>query len=110
MYVLKRQLNISIVQEDFYYEKSHHNWCTRSNRDRISNKIKKKFGNDQVLATDIKRPESDSVILNGPFEILDVTDKDRLFELVETFKADTIMHMAALLSATAEKILYLHGI
>lgn len=103
MYVLKRQLNISIVQEDFYYEKSHHNWCTRSNRDRISNKIKKKFGNDQVLATDIKRPESDSVILNGPFEILDVTDKDRLFELVETFKADTIMHMAALLSATAEK-------
>ncbi|MCR1872957.1 L-threonine 3-dehydrogenase [Mammaliicoccus lentus] len=66
-------------------------------------KLREKFGNDQVLATDIKRPESDSVILNGPFEILDVTDKDKLFELVETFKADTIMHMAALLSATAEK-------
>lgn len=66
-------------------------------------KLREKFGNDQVLATDIKRPESDSVILNGPFEILDVTDKDRLFELVESFKADTIMHMAALLSATAEK-------
>ncbi|WP_323710748.1 L-threonine 3-dehydrogenase [Mammaliicoccus lentus] len=66
-------------------------------------KLREKFGNDQVLATDIKRPESDSVILNGPFEILDVTDKDRLFELVETFKADTIMHMAALLSVTAEK-------
>ncbi|MBW0762889.1 L-threonine 3-dehydrogenase [Mammaliicoccus lentus] len=66
-------------------------------------KLREKFGNDQVLATDIKRPESDSVILNGPFEILDVTDKDRLFEIVETFKADTIMHMAALLSATAEK-------
>ncbi|MEB5686768.1 L-threonine 3-dehydrogenase [Mammaliicoccus lentus] len=66
-------------------------------------KLREKFGNDQVLATDIKRPESDSVILNGPFEILDVTNKDRLFELVETFKADTIMHMAALLSATAEK-------
>ncbi|MEY9139707.1 L-threonine 3-dehydrogenase [Mammaliicoccus lentus] len=66
-------------------------------------KLREKFGNHQVLATDIKRPESDSVILNGPFEILDVTDKDRLFELVETFKADTIMHMAALLSATAEK-------
>ncbi|WP_210617011.1 L-threonine 3-dehydrogenase [Mammaliicoccus lentus] len=66
-------------------------------------KLREKFGNEQVLATDIKRPESDSIILNGPFEILDVTDKDRLFELVETFKADTIMHMAALLSATAEK-------
>lgn len=66
-------------------------------------KLREKLGDDQVLATDIKRPESDSVILNGPFEILDVTDKDRLFELVESFKADTIMHMAALLSATAEK-------
>lgn len=66
-------------------------------------KLREKLGDDQVLATDIKRPESDSDILKGPFEILDVTDKDRLFELVESFKADTIMHMAALLSATAEK-------
>lgn len=61
------------------------------------------YGNDNVLATDIKEPEADSAIANGPFAILDVTDKARMNELVESFKPDTIMHMAALLSATAEK-------
>ncbi|WP_323703367.1 L-threonine 3-dehydrogenase [Mammaliicoccus sp. Dog046] len=66
-------------------------------------KLREKYGNENVLATDIREPEADSVINNGPFEILDVTDKDKLFELVQTFKADTLMHMAALLSATAEK-------
>lgn len=66
-------------------------------------KLREKYGNENVLATDIREPEADNVINNGPFEILDVTDKDKLFELVKTFKADTLMHMAALLSATAEK-------
>ena len=61
------------------------------------------YGNDNVLATDIKQPEADSAIVDGPFEILDVTDKARMFELVETFKPDTMMHMAALLSGVAEK-------
>ena len=61
------------------------------------------YGNDNVLATDIKLPEADSAIVDGPFEILDVTDKARMFELVETFKPDTMMHMAALLSGVAEK-------
>ncbi|KRG10792.1 NAD-dependent epimerase/dehydratase family protein [Staphylococcus sp. NAM3COL9] len=61
------------------------------------------YGNDNVLATDIKQPETDSAIADGPFEILDVTDKARVFELVEMFKPDTMMHMAALLSGTAEK-------
>lgn len=61
------------------------------------------YGNDNVLATDIREPEADSAIANGPFEILDVTDKTRMYELVKSFKPDTFMHMAALLSATAEK-------
>ena len=61
------------------------------------------YGNDNVLATDIKQPEADSAIVDGPFEILDVTDRARMFELVETFKPDTMMHMAALLSGVAEK-------
>ena len=61
------------------------------------------YGNDNVLATDIREPEEGSALKDGPFEILDVTDKARIDELVESFKPDTMMHMAALLSATAEK-------
>ncbi|PPJ85668.1 UDP-glucose 4-epimerase, partial [Staphylococcus aureus] len=33
----------------------------------------------------------------------DVTDAERMDKLASAFNADTIMHMAALLSATAEK-------
>ena len=61
------------------------------------------YGNDNVLATDIREPEAGSAIADGPFEILDVTDKNKMTEIVESFKPDTLMHMAALLSATAEK-------
>ena len=66
-------------------------------------KCRKIYGTDNVLATDIREPEADSPVQDGPFEILDVTDRDKMFELVENFGADTLMHMAALLSATAEK-------
>ena len=66
-------------------------------------KCRELYGNDNVLATDIREPEAGSAIADGPFEILDVTDKNKMTEIVESFKPDTLMHMAALLSATAEK-------
>src|SRR5699024_10940896 len=66
-------------------------------------KCRELYGKDNVLATDIREPETVSAIANLPFEILDVTDKNIMTEIVESFKPDTFMHMAALLSATAEK-------
>ncbi len=66
-------------------------------------KCREIYGTDNVLATDIREPEAILTCTNGPFEILDVTDRDRMFELVRDFEADSLMHMAALLSATAEK-------
>lgn len=62
-------------------------------------KLRKEYGTDNVLATDIRKPTSSS----GPFEVLDVMDAERMYELAKQFGADTLMHMAALLSATAEK-------
>ncbi|MGV3243266.1 NAD-dependent epimerase/dehydratase family protein [Staphylococcus sp. 11261D007BR] len=66
-------------------------------------KCREIYGNENVLATDIRQPEAGSGITDGPFEILDVTDADRMEQLVDSFKPDTLMHMAALLSATAEE-------
>lgn len=66
-------------------------------------KCREIYGIDNVLATDIREPEADSPIKEGPFEILDVTDIERMKEIVSEFKPDAMMHMAALLSATAEK-------
>lgn len=61
------------------------------------------YGNENVLATDIREPEANTIVAAGPFEILDVTDADKMVQLVESFKPDTLMHMAALLSATCEQ-------
>lgn len=65
-------------------------------------KLREKYGEENVLPTDIKEPE-DEQLKGKPFEILDVRDMDRLEEIARDFKPDTIMHMAALLSATCEK-------
>lgn len=62
-------------------------------------KLRESYGAENVLATDI-RPSADQ---SGPFEILDVTDAERMLMLAKDFNADTMIHMAALLSATAEE-------
>ncbi|MBQ5152255.1 NAD-dependent epimerase/dehydratase family protein [Macrococcoides caseolyticum] len=66
-------------------------------------KLREIYGVDNVLATDLRHPEAGAKVLEGPFEELDVTDAERMDKLASDFNADTIMHMAALLSATAEK-------
>ncbi len=62
-------------------------------------KLRNLYGEDNVLSTDIREPSD----INGRFEVLDVTDLKRMYELAKQFGADTFIHLAALLSATAEK-------
>ncbi|MBT2644904.1 L-threonine 3-dehydrogenase [Bacillus sp. ISL-41] len=59
------------------------------------------YGQDNVIATDIRKNDS-AAAANGPFEILDVMDSNKMVDLAKKYEVDTIMHMAALLSATAE--------
>jgi nucleoside-diphosphate-sugar epimerase len=58
------------------------------------------FGENQVVCSDINEPKNKS---NGIFEKLDVTDGNRLNEIVSKYKITQIYHLAALLSATGEK-------
>lgn len=84
-----------IIWKNYGYRSS------RANRFRVNNQIAKKYGSDNILATDIRNVVS-PVSESGPFEILDVTDGEKMHQLAKDFKADTMIHMAALLSATAE--------
>lgn len=65
--------------------------------------LRKKYGNDNVFATDIKEPPAD-VMQGGPFQILDVMDNNRLIHFVIRHKITQIYHLAAVLSGNAEKI------
>jgi nucleoside-diphosphate-sugar epimerase len=58
------------------------------------------FGADAVLATDIRTPDDAG---DGPFRELDALDPHALASAISEHRADTIYHLAALLSATAER-------
>ncbi|MGA8941940.1 MAG: L-threonine 3-dehydrogenase [Thermoactinomyces sp.] len=64
-------------------------------------KLREIYGDSNVVATDIRRVEG-PVVESGPFEILDVTDPILMADIAKTYEVDTIIHLAALLSATAE--------
>ncbi|MEJ9280468.1 MULTISPECIES: NAD-dependent epimerase/dehydratase family protein [Ureibacillus] len=61
-------------------------------------KLRFEYGKDNVLATDIREDKNH----DGPFEVLDVLDALKMYEVAKRFNADTMIHLAALLSATAE--------
>ncbi|SET51797.1 L-threonine 3-dehydrogenase [Oceanobacillus limi] len=67
----------------------------------LVSKLRELYGSSNVIGSDIRK-EGD-VVEQGPFEIIDVTDEKRLYEVAKEYKVDTVMHLAALLSATAEK-------
>ncbi len=60
------------------------------------------YGKENVIASDIRRPENHPVVLGGPFEELDVLNSERFLEIAKKYEVDTIIHLAALLSAVAE--------
>ena len=65
--------------------------------------LRQRYGNDNVVATGRKTQPSEALRASGPFEFIDVTERETLEEVVNKYDIDTIYHMAALLSAVGEK-------
>lgn len=65
-------------------------------------KLRAIHGPSMVIASDIKEGSSE-LMESGPFEIIDATDANRIFEVVKKHKITKIYLLAAMLSATAEK-------
>lgn len=65
-------------------------------------KLRDVYGHSNIIATDIREAEGE--LAEGPYEVVDVTDDKRIYEVAKKHQVDTIMHLAALLSATAEKM------
>ena len=65
----------------------------------LSKALRKAYGANAVLATDIRSAE----LGEGPFELLDVLNGNRLHELVKRYRVTQIYHLAAILSARGEQ-------
>ena len=64
--------------------------------------LRKIYGNNNVIATDIRKIKGNEVVESGPFEVLDVLNAKDMVDIAKKYNVDTIIHLAALLSAVAE--------
>jgi len=67
----------------------------------LTPKLREIHGTENVIASGI-REAREPLIGQGSYEILDVTDKERLERVVREHEIDTIFHLAAILSAKGE--------
>lgn len=64
--------------------------------------LRKRFGNDNVIASDIKNA-ADDVMSSGPFETLDVMDESGVAAVFKKHDVSKVYLLAAMLSGSAEK-------
>jgi nucleoside-diphosphate-sugar epimerase len=69
----------------------------------LTHKLRDLYGNDNVVATDLRSDNSEELSDHGPFETLDVVDGENLNSIVKKYDIDTIYHLAAILSGVGEK-------
>jgi len=65
--------------------------------------LREKYGNENVIATGHKTEPDRALLESGPFHFIDCTDIRTVDEVVRNYKVGTIYHLAAILSAVAEK-------
>ncbi len=70
----------------------------------IATKLREMYGNNNVVLTDIRDDVNRELIESGPFYLCDSRDGEKILEIVKKHKIDTVYELAALLSATAEKV------
>ena len=64
--------------------------------------LRERYGNQNVVATDINREAGEKIKNSGPFELGDCTNYDQMKKIIQNYGIDTIYHLAAILSAVAE--------
>jgi nucleoside-diphosphate-sugar epimerase len=69
----------------------------------LTGELRRKYGNDNVIAAGHRRKPSEKLFNSGPFEYVDVIERESLTNVVQKYDIDTIYHLAAVLSAAGEE-------
>lgn len=69
----------------------------------LTTTLRREYGNDNVVACGRKTKPSDKLLNSGPFEFIDITNKEAVEKVVKKYDIDTIYNMAAILSAVGEE-------
>jgi nucleoside-diphosphate-sugar epimerase len=65
--------------------------------------LRERYGPQNVIASDKRTPRNSRLRESGPFETVDVLDREEIERVVDRYRIDTIYHMAAILSAIGEE-------
>ncbi len=65
--------------------------------------LRKIYGKNNVIASDIRECDCNSDIFDGPYEKLDVLDFNAIEKVILNNNIDTVVHLAAILSGVGEK-------
>lgn len=65
-------------------------------------RLRELYGASKVLATDLRHPGPD-LVAGGPFQVVDATNPKAVGQAAIRHHADTIFHLAAILSAVGER-------
>ena len=68
----------------------------------LTMELRKRFGNDNVVAGFHRTKPGDILKNSGPCEMVDCTNIEQVKDVVKKYNIDTIYHLAAILSAVAE--------
>jgi len=68
----------------------------------LTTALRQRYGDDKVVATDIRMPNDIKLRDAGPFEFLDVLNLHHFTRVMETHDIGTVYHLAAVLSAVGE--------
>ena len=68
----------------------------------LTTALRKRYGAENIVAAGHHTNPSAALREGGPFERLDVKDKEQIEGVVDRYNIDTIFHMAAILSAVGE--------
>lgn len=62
------------------------------------------YGNDNVVMSDLQAKDTHKdLIESGPFETIDVLDTKKMAEVIDKYNINTVVNLAAILSAVGEK-------
>ncbi len=62
------------------------------------------YGNDNVIMSDLQAKDTHKdLIESGPFETIDVLDTKKMAEVIDKYNINTVVNLAAILSAVGEK-------
>ncbi|MCD6122108.1 MAG: NAD-dependent epimerase/dehydratase family protein [Spirochaetales bacterium] len=67
----------------------------------LSTALRKQYGNDNVILSDIKDNEQE-LVNSSPFYRVDCRDSRRVAQIIKKHNIDTVYHLAAILSAAGE--------